>query len=643
MRRVSAEEKATLAIEGVPNQDGQNEKVGDVVITHRFVESAGATFPLRWHLVTSGRVDSETLVLVHGHPFSWAYWKPLITELGNRYRILAIDLKGYGQSDKRAGDWRPEHVAEELLALLDSLALTKFNLIAADRGTVVCDHLVAEHLDRVVRYIRVGAPNEIELEGDHDYEAWHREPMWASDMLQDSSRYLVGVTEPQFGRPMLDAEWYGFVAEFSFPGIGSAVSRYFQASSFRKEQVDRRERLFPRVTCPVLALRGDRSARYVTIDFASKRLSNENWREQVIPEAGVYLMIDAPAAAVAAIDQFLSSPAAHATQGNQFNSASPRYSPSPSRLPPGVELTRNHDGQVEMLGRIEVTHRFIEAKGAVGPVRWHYVEAGDPKNETIIYLHGHPESWYGGRHQIEHFADRYFVIAPDLKGYGQSDKRPGDFRHENVSEELLALFDQIGLKKFNMIAHDRGAVQADYIGGNHPDRVLSYVRMQQISHLLLPTNSPQERLFRDPVAGPRLFSEPKAIFDRQWARFKMNPIDDQHLNRMISEVGHPGFSDAVPRYFQSSSFQKELYDRTVRLFKNMHFPVLILQAGQDVGQPRWYYDDPKRPLTALLPDARIEWVEGAGHFTTINYPEKLTLATARFLDEQQRRSRIAQS
>jgi pimeloyl-ACP methyl ester carboxylesterase len=107
---------------------------------------------------------------------------------------------------------------------------------------------------------------------------------------------------------------------------------------------------------------------------------------------------------------------------------------------------------------------------------------------------------------------------------------------------------------------------------------------------------------------------------------------------MISEVGHPGFSDAVPRYFQSSSFQKELYDRTVRLFRAMNFPVLVLQAGGDVGQPRWYYDDPKRPLTALLPQARIEFIEGAGHFTTINHPQQLTEAIARFFAATGRQS-----
>ena len=184
-----------------------------------------------------------------------------------------------------------------------------------------------------------------------------------------------------------------------------------------------------------------------------------------------------------------------------------------------------------------------------------------------------------------------------------------------------------------MAAHDRGAVQADYIGGKHPERVLSYARMQQVLHLWIPMNSPQERIFRDPITGPQLLSDPAAIFARQWGRFRMEPGAEARLPRLRSEVGHDGFGDAVPRYFQSSSFLKELYDRTARLCRNMRFPVLLLQADGDVGQPRWYYDDPARPGTEQFPDARLGWIRDAGHFYTINHPDQVTDALVRFLGD----------
>ncbi len=629
-RPVSAEERATAAVTYRANTNGEEAWLGELAIQHRFMDAPGAVGQINWHYVEAGQLDAQHVLLVHGHPFTWSYWHPLIEALAPRYHVIAVDVKGYGQSDKRPGDWRPDRIAEELLALCDVLAIRQFDVIASDRATVLCDHLVANHVDRVRSYTRLGAPNEHELEGDYDYEAWHREPMWASDMLADPSRYFVAVVEPQLKAPIPAARWKNIVEQFAYPGIGTAVPRSFQESTFLKDQRDRK-RFFPSMTCPVLDLRSSFPNRYVPVVSSEVRAFPPNWRESLVDGAGVYLMLDAPDRATNAICEFLSNLNDMPMQGAATSQASPEFRPRQSKLPAGVRLVENHDGETEILGSVAVTHRFVEAMGAAGPIRWHYVEAGNPKSETIVYLHGHPKSWYGGRHQIEHFADRYHIIAPDLKGYGQSDKRPGDFRHENVSEELMVLFDHIGLNSFNLVAHDRGAVQADYIGGNHPERIIRYVRMQQIGHIFLPMNSPQERLFRDPVLGPQLFANPKAIFDRQWARFKMNPIDPDHLNRMMSEAGHPGFSDAVPRYFQSSSFQKELYDRTVRLFRNMRFPVLLLQASEDVGQPRWYYDDQSRPITALFPNARLEFIEGAGHFTTINFPKELTAAIERFI------------
>jgi hypothetical protein len=58
------------------------------------------------------------------------------------------------------------------------------------------------------------------------------------------------------------------------------------------------------------------------------------------------------------------------------------------------DVKGNKDGDREQLGSVTVTHRFVEAPGAVIPIRWHYVETGDPGHETIVFLHGNPESWH---------------------------------------------------------------------------------------------------------------------------------------------------------------------------------------------------------------------------------------------------------
>ena len=140
-------------------------------------------------------------------------------------------------------------------------------------------------------------------------------------------------------------------------------------------------------------------------------------------------------------------------------------------------------GQVETFQLNGITMRshlvdveMTPADGEPYTLRWHYVEAG--KGETIVFLHGLPESWYSWHHEMESFQSDYRVIAIDLKGYGQSDKADGNYHPRNVADEIIALLDKAGVKQFNLVSHDWGSAIADYVAGGHPDRVIRYVRME---------------------------------------------------------------------------------------------------------------------------------------------------------------------
>jgi hypothetical protein len=71
----------------------------------------------------------------------------------------------------------------------------------------------------------------------------------------------------------------------------------------------------------------------------------------------------------------------------------------------------NRDDDRERVGETEVVHRFAGAPGDSKIVRWHYVEVGDPRGETVVLRHGIPESWYVWRHQIDGLAPHRFTGA----------------------------------------------------------------------------------------------------------------------------------------------------------------------------------------------------------------------------------------
>jgi haloacetate dehalogenase len=94
----------------------------------------------------------------------------------------------------------------------------------------------------------------------------------------------------------------------------------------------------------------------------------------------------------------------------------------------------------------------------------------------LLLLHGHPQT-----HAIWHkvapaLAERFTLVTPDLRGYGDSSKPPGDESHVAYSKrvmarDLLTLMRTLGHARFAMLAHDRGARVAHRLGMDHPDAV----------------------------------------------------------------------------------------------------------------------------------------------------------------------------
>lgn len=86
----------------------------------------------------------------------------------------------------------------------------------------------------------------------------------------------------------------------------------------------------------------------------------------------------------------------------------------------------------------EVKHQRIKTNG----IWMHIAEKG--KGPLVLLLHGFPEIWYSWRHQIAHLANHgYHVVAPDLRGYGDSDSplNPNSYSIIHHVGDLLGILD----------------------------------------------------------------------------------------------------------------------------------------------------------------------------------------------------------
>ena len=115
---------------------------------------------------------------------------------------------------------------------------------------------------------------------------------------------------------------------------------------------------------------------------------------------------------------------------------------------------------------VEWTHRTVEANG----IRLHCAVAGE--GPLVVLLHGFPEFWYSWRHQIPPLARRGFqVVAPDLRGYNDSDKPAGvdAYRMSVLVEDVAGLIRAFGAERAHVVGHDWGGALAYAFAMRHPE------------------------------------------------------------------------------------------------------------------------------------------------------------------------------
>jgi pimeloyl-ACP methyl ester carboxylesterase len=113
--------------------------------TSRYVESGD----VRLHAVIGG--DGPPLLLIHGWPGNWYYWRHVMPALARDFQVIAVDQRGIGLSDKPEHGYDAETLANDLAGLMDALGHERFAVAGVDTGMIIGHALAADHPDRVAR------------------------------------------------------------------------------------------------------------------------------------------------------------------------------------------------------------------------------------------------------------------------------------------------------------------------------------------------------------------------------------------------------------------------------------------------------------------------------------------------------------
>jgi pimeloyl-ACP methyl ester carboxylesterase len=174
------------------------------------------------------------------------------------------------------------------------------------------------------------------------------------------------------------------------------------------------------------------------------------------------------------------------------------------------------------------THHYADVNG----VRLHYAAEG--QGPLLMFVHGFPEFWYAWQAQLTEFGRDHFAVAPDMRGYNLSSKPEGleSYAVPLLVEDLVALADHLGHRRFTLVAHDWGGVIAWAVALRHPDRL----------ERLVIVNAPHPAIFRRLLAehqGQQKASQYMLFFRSAEAEAALAADNFALLRQMVLGEGQP--------------------------------------------------------------------------------------------------------
>jgi pimeloyl-ACP methyl ester carboxylesterase len=279
--------------------------------------------------------------------------------------------------------------------------------------------------------------------------------------------------------------------------------------------------------------------------------------------------------------------------------------------------------------RIEYSHY----KTMVNGILMHYVIGGDirtdaDQGDVVVLLHGWPETWYEWRHIIpELIANNYTVIAPDMRGIGDTEKPLTGYDTRTLAEDIHQLVTKLGYNKINIVAHDWGGPVAYSYAAAHPENVGKMIIMD----ILLPGFGLEEAGNFSPTGLwhlsfnalrdlPEKLVEGKEDVFLNWfydtGLYNQSAITANDREEYIKQYSKPGAMRAGFEYYRSifeDAKQNKEYAR-----EKLEIPILTIGGEAAIGNNTTIsFQDVANNVTGIT-------LLNTGHFIPEERPDFLT-------------------
>jgi pimeloyl-ACP methyl ester carboxylesterase len=278
-------------------------------------------------------------------------------------------------------------------------------------------------------------------------------------------------------------------------------------------------------------------------------------------------------------------------------------------------------------------HLTVHANGG----SFHVAQMGHGR--PLLLLHGWPEFWLTWEPVMVRLADRFLLVAPDLRGFGDSDKPTGPFGPEDHAADMLALLDALGVERIGVIGHDIGGAVMQPLARKAPDRLSGLFFFDFVYPGIGARMGTPDRLneiwyqsFHQMAMAPSLVGATRetcqayfAHFLRHWAHRK-DAFDDV-LEAFVDNFLKPGnLAGGFAHYRASHAGRIAMMKGNAPVLQPITVPTCVRWAEHDPLFPYAWTDR----LGEAFADLDLALFPGVGHFPHREDPDHAAAEIADF-------------
>jgi pimeloyl-ACP methyl ester carboxylesterase len=259
-----------------------------------------------------------------------------------------------------------------------------------------------------------------------------------------------------------------------------------------------------------------------------------------------------------------------------------------------------------------VRHVFLDVAG----LRTHLVLAGPEDAPAVMLVHGWPQNWWAWREVIAALAERFRVIAPDLRGHGWTEATVSGYEKQQLTSDLLGVLDALEVERLTWVGHDWGAWTGFLAALRAPERFERLLALC-IPHPWTPRRLRQLALlgYQGPLSLPLLGSRVATPLAR--TILQMGRGDHR-----LDEADLAIFAERIPPHVSVGMYRSFLTREAVPLAGGRYADAMLdVPATTLIGA-----DDPVTSgmapgPVAGQPNLEVEVLSGVGHWIPEQRPD----------------------